>query len=969
MDNSILNNYLTTLGYSDADIKQYLNPESNVFTYPISTLHNTLYVPYVFIQNEKDIYTNHINFWNQNRDNAFIAVGPNQSWIINAKSKPQESNFLNKSSICIKTFDYGTNSIGFEDISISEIRKEYIDSTYFFDFIFKSIRTKNEVDKDLLLNLLTLKEDLYDGSNEKTIHLLVLRCLFVKYLEDRGIFENGFLLGKLKSYNPEVLLSAFDKVQRINGDVFKYDVFTSMDIKESYIKKLALFFSSDYKSGQYHLFPYRFDKIPIQLISHVYEAFLSSDKKKEKGIYYTPSFIVDFMLSQSLREKLQTNPKARILDPAVGSGAFLVQSFKQIIDSKKNKPSFEEKIEILEEQLFGIDIDNKALQITAFSLYLALLDGEDASFIKKEIEERHPILPSLIGKTLIEANSITDNPFEEEKFDLIICNPPWGSVPVDNNDINNVKEREAIANKGIEGTVSEYKNVSDYERSQAILLKVEKWGDKNTLYSFIVKNSIFLNDNALDFRKTLLNQYELSFFYELSNYNKVLFKKKNIGKVRGKIIEIGASEPCVIIHFKKPSIKSSTNILTYISPKLTTFSETFECIQFSKSDVTKLNQSQLEEEDLLWKVLVNGNLDAYSLISKLYSLADTDLSIEARSGFQPKANMEQLGEPVWKEMIEPTDFERYYIKNKLGKFNWNQKLHRSRDSEIFQGNKIIVPVRPLKDDMLRLRGLILEQDVIYKHNIVSLKIFKSGKEISNYTPYLGLINSQLISFLVYQISTQWGKGSEKRATLRNCDLEKIPLIEIEEKYSIISKIKNIQKLYEQDGNTSQIKLLQEEIDNIVFDMYGLLEHEREIVREFYEINIDRAHHKLVTKKDILNYIHTFTASYKFLLGKNSFLNASYYISPNIGAIIHFSISDTNNTILEVADLQILNFVKRKQLTATETSKLLAEEKVKLYEEKEFYIIKSNLFKDWTKRQAIVDAKEEIELIIKNMSKR
>ena len=133
--------------------------------------------------------------------------------------------------------------------------------------------------------------------------------------------------------------------------------------------------------------------------------------------------------------------------------------------------------------------------------------------------------------------------------------------------------------------------------------------------------------------------------------------------------------------------------------------------------------------------------------------------------------------------------------------------------------------------------------------------------------------------------------------------------------------------------------------------------------------IRNARHKLVTKKDILNYIHTFTASYKFLLGKNSFLNASYYISPNIGAIIHFSISDTNNTILEVADLQILNFVKRKQLTATETSKLLAEEKVKLYEEKEFYIIKSNLFKDWTKRQAIVDAKEEIELIIKNMSKR
>ena len=95
-----------------------------------------------------------------------------------------------------------------------------------------------------------------------------------------------------------------------------------------YLRKLKRFFDSDYRSGQGTLFPYQFDCIPIQLISHVYEVFLKNETRKGKGIYYTPSFVVDFMLSQSLKPKATKNPNLSVLDPAVGSGAFLVEGLK-----------------------------------------------------------------------------------------------------------------------------------------------------------------------------------------------------------------------------------------------------------------------------------------------------------------------------------------------------------------------------------------------------------------------------------------------------------------------------------------------------------------------------------------------------------------------------------------------------------------------------------------------------------------
>ncbi|MCP5101851.1 MAG: N-6 DNA methylase, partial [bacterium] len=603
--------FLKLLGYTEELIAKNIN--ENTFIYPIeirdpaiSFPANRLDLRYVYTPTEKSIFEIHSNYWNQNDVNVFIAVSDNKCHIINAREKPEERKPLRK-AVNIKTFNYGVNSRGFEKDKLKEIFKESVDSTYFFDFVIEKQKKTHEVDKDLLLNLIALRNDLAKNGNERIVYLLILRCLFIKYLEDRGIYRENYLLNILRSDLPGNLVKAFNEIQKINGDIFKEDKIDAAEIIPEYLEKLSLFFSCDYRSGQGKLFPYRFDKIPVQLISNVYEAFLKSEEKKGKGIYYTPSFVVEFMLSHILKEKLEVSPQTTVFDPACGSGAFLVESFKMIIDALPEKPGFEEKKKILENRLFGIDSDPGALQIAAFSLYLVLLERENPEFIRRQIELAHPILPGLIGKTLMKGNALLDDDiFKGKTFDCIVANPPWGSVP-GGGDPENTAERNAIGTKGKAGTKPGYKNVSNYERSQAFLLRAGRWGRSDTVFSLVVKNSIFLNDSAKAFRKELLTKYNLNHFYELSNLNKILFKKRSIGKIDGNDIEIGAAEPCIIIVFDKSEIEN--NIINYVSPKLTGFSEKFQIIHFGQKDVNRVKQTDFLEDDLAWRVLVKGDLN------------------------------------------------------------------------------------------------------------------------------------------------------------------------------------------------------------------------------------------------------------------------------------------------------------------------------------------------------------------------
>ena len=673
--------------------------------------------------NPKILDQYYLEKWNENKLNFLIAINENKTFILDIKQKPSQEN---TTSLNLDSFNYGTNSKDFEAKKLEPLLKENIDNSYFWDYVIKRRKTVTEVDDDLLSNLVALHKNLTEGNNNyEEINLLILQCLFVKYLEERNIFDEEQILKKaLQHNNDKELKNVFEKIKSINGDIFSNIKFT---VSSKQLKELYIFFKHDYlefkeKKQPSIIFPYKFDKIPIELISNVYEEFLGKtdkNKKESQGIFYTRSFVVDFMLSHSVYEQVNSNKKITILDPACGSGIFLVQSYKAILKQNLDL-SIDDKIAILQSQIFGIDIDGRALQIAAFSLYLALLASCTENEIKDRIEKQKPMLPNLIGINLLNKNTITDNITffvgnnTIQSFDCIVGNPPWGQIeeavfPLENSlellrehnipdsiidkmcnvaiktdkfsqnlkKILDSEERKYInkivkysdietdervkERRSINKSNGLYSNVSHYQKSQCFLLRIDQWCNENTAISFIVNNSNFLNNESQKFRKELIQKYNILNYYDLSNISDILFKH--------------TKEPCSVIIMDK--LKSVENVFTYHTAQLTEIAKILRLIHFSSHDMKKIKQSDLliEGQDIIWKIFVNGNWDDYQLTKKYELSKSKAFTLVCQRGFQLQKN--EKNKPYKLVPLKLSDYDQYYINYPdFEKFDWKRVFFR-----------------------------------------------------------------------------------------------------------------------------------------------------------------------------------------------------------------------------------------------------------------------------------------------------
>lgn len=166
--------------------------------------------------------------------------------------------------------------------------------------------------------------------------------------------------------------------------------------------------------------PYQFDVIPVEVLDNIYEQYLGYTYRltehkvkyelkpellKAHGVYYTPEYIVDYIVKNTVGKLLQELPpkkiaKLRILDPACGSGSFLIRACEEMsnyynnekkqrrksierqekLDLKqeelKSRLTIQEKSKILQEHIYGVDIDEQAVEVTKLSLMLKMLEGE-----------------------------------------------------------------------------------------------------------------------------------------------------------------------------------------------------------------------------------------------------------------------------------------------------------------------------------------------------------------------------------------------------------------------------------------------------------------------------------------------------------------------------------------------------------------------------------------------------------------
>jgi len=510
--------------------------------------------------------------------------------IYDTRIKPHKNDKAGVARIFYCTFeDYEKN---FETIR-NVLSKEAIKTGSLNKYLDKAQikRGVSEVDKEFLeliedwrkhlaQNLALQNKKITIQSLNYAVQKIIDRIIFLRIGEDKGVENYGNLLALAKEKDIyKALNDYFVKAdKKYNSEIFKQEqTLTSLKIDNDTLGDII-------NSLYYPDCPYELSVLPIDILGSIYECFLGKtihltlthqsrieDKpevKKAGGVYYTPQYIVDYIVKNTIGEKIKDKTpkeiaKIKILDPACGSGSFLIGAYSYLLNYHlqyyKSNPenikkalkenilyqtknvyllTIQEKQRILLNNIFGVDIDAQAVEVTKLSLFLKLMEGESQEstgnlFRYSEIK----LLPNLsgnikCGNSLIGPDyyqnknlSLLDNEemqkinaFDWEKnfpetlknggFDVIIGNPPY--VKARDYDKDKTYYRNYLNNNPNYETL--YKMWDLYI---PFLEKGVKLLKQNGSIGMIVPDTIEKSDYALLLREWLVKKfyvYQIDFF-------------------------------------------------------------------------------------------------------------------------------------------------------------------------------------------------------------------------------------------------------------------------------------------------------------------------------------------------------------------------------------------------------------------------------------------------------------------------
>jgi type I restriction-modification system DNA methylase subunit len=495
-----------------------------------------------------------------------------------------------------------------------------VESGEFFRRHQKSFNPAHRVDRDLLDNLQATRDKLLASSNgalePRVLNALLCRLVFACYLFDREIVGQAYLesiglpnashLRDVLALQPKTkakkyLYDLFAELGRdFNGDLFSDNLDAEARlVSRSYIGPLDDFFrATDAVSGQGSFWPYDFAAIPVEAISAIYERFLQGSSKSE-GAFYTPRFLAEVVLDMAL----VTIPSLlghRYLDPACGSGIFLVGLFNRIAEEWKqanpearNDRRARELRKILCTNLYGVDINPTACRITAFSLYLAYLDQLAPRDIQ-ELQQKGHKLPKLVhypdnAGTEVEGNIWCGDFFAEDSdypidADLVIGNPPWGSVAL----------KGTSAAKWCAQSPRQYL-IPDKQIAAAFIWKAAQHVSDSGRICLVLPYGTLFNHSrtTIDFQQTLFKRHAVDHVLNLVDYRFFLFAE--------------ALHPAIVMVYRKHAPKNLQHSIQYWAPKADGLVMQAEIITISPEDRSRVSVGEvlidLEGQDApqIWK--------------------------------------------------------------------------------------------------------------------------------------------------------------------------------------------------------------------------------------------------------------------------------------------------------------------------------------------------------------------------------
>jgi len=384
------------------------------------------------------------------------------------------------------------------------------------------------------------------------------RIIFLRIAEDRAVEPYGNLKTILKGDHYQNLFQLFKEAdEKYNSGLFDFKkdkISQSLSIDNKVIKSIV-------NELYYPESPYEFSVLSVEILGSAYEQFLGKvirltpahqakieekpEVRKAGGVYYTPQYVVEYIVQNTVGKLIEGKSpkeisKIRIVDPACGSGSFLIGAYQFLLDHHKNfysengKPSkgkkenpltpegnltTAEKKRILLNNIFGVDIDVNAVEVTKLSLLLKCMEGETQASIANQMKlfnER--VLPTL-DDNIRSGNSLVDTDYydgqidfgEEKKikpfnwqkgfvsvfkdggFDAVIGNPPYVMLQtLDTREVFDYSLRKFQSAK--------YK-IDTYQLFTEASLKLLK---PKGLLGFITPNTFLKNIHSEPLRKHLL---------------------------------------------------------------------------------------------------------------------------------------------------------------------------------------------------------------------------------------------------------------------------------------------------------------------------------------------------------------------------------------------------------------------------------------------------------------------------------
>lgn len=268
------------------------------------------------------------------------------------------------------------------------------------------------------------------GEANPELRRMVLFTILIKYLDDRRVFPDRWFsrfsrgatsfFGVLEAGDPDAVDDLFEQLgKRFNGDVFA-SAGTMKRVGSNQLRKLAQLIEARNEGAQRVLWArYSFEHLPVEVISNIYQRFV-----RGPTAVYTPPFLASFLLDHVMPYG-SIRGTERVLDPACGSGVFLVGAFKRLVNAWRSKndwarPDVATLKRMLRTSIFGTEIDQFAVELTAFSLCLALCDALRPDVIWKELK-----FDKLSGENLTARDFF--EPPSPGRFDLVVGNPPFES--------------------------------------------------------------------------------------------------------------------------------------------------------------------------------------------------------------------------------------------------------------------------------------------------------------------------------------------------------------------------------------------------------------------------------------------------------------------------------------------------------------------------------------------------------------